>query len=342
MAILEHVTSAEIKEPGIPAMFRPSVRNDGPPTRRYLEVETRIGRSADCQLQLEDSHVSTLHACIRWNGEAWEVRDLGSRNGSSLDGSPLQPRTFYGLQEGALLTLGSPSQVWKLVDASPPVAMAISLDTDPTGAQEIVFAERGLLVLPSQEDPELTVYRAQSGGWYSEQGSESTLLEHGATLEARGQLYRFASPEVVAGTMGLEQMGGASIRDLQSMSVRHSRLQFTVSADEENVDVAIGPAESPQLVRSRAHFYLLVTLARYRLEDAANGVPESQAGWRYAEEICRQLRIPNEQLNVQIFRIRRDFGNAGLIDAAELIERRPNSRHLRIGSESRLLQVVAD
>lgn len=239
-----------------------------------------------------------------------------------------------------MLTLGSPNQVWRLVDASPPVAMAIAIDGDPAAPEEIVFAERGLLVLPSQEDPELTVYRAQSGGWFCEHGSENRLLENGAALETRGRLYRFASPEIVAGTMGLEQMGTGRGTDLHNMSVRHTRITFSVSADEENVDVGIGPAESPQMIKNRAHFYLLLTLARFRIEDVANGLPESQAGWRYAEEVCRQLRIPSEQLNVQIFRIRRDFGNTGFVDAAELIERRPNSRHLRIGSESRLLSVV--
>jgi hypothetical protein len=38
------------------------------------------------------------------------------------------------------------------------------------------------------------------------------------------------------------------------------------------------------------------------------------------------------QLNIEVFRIRRQFAAAGVVDAANIVERRPRTRQLRIGT----------
>ena len=43
-----------------------------------------IGRSSSAEVQLEDGQVSRRHAQIVWDGHAWLVRDLGSRNGTRV------------------------------------------------------------------------------------------------------------------------------------------------------------------------------------------------------------------------------------------------------------------
>lgn len=54
-----------------------------------VEGETFIGRSAECQLTLEDSLVSRVHAKIVVKGEVASVEDLGSRNGVRINGEKL-------------------------------------------------------------------------------------------------------------------------------------------------------------------------------------------------------------------------------------------------------------
>lgn len=47
---------------------------------------TRVPR----QLQIKDPNVSERHAQIAWDGKTWTVRDLGSSNGTTLNGRALE------------------------------------------------------------------------------------------------------------------------------------------------------------------------------------------------------------------------------------------------------------
>ena len=45
-----------------------------------------IGRNPDCDIVLNDRQVSRVHARITWREENYEVEDLGSKNGTHLNG----------------------------------------------------------------------------------------------------------------------------------------------------------------------------------------------------------------------------------------------------------------
>ncbi len=47
-----------------------------------------IGRDLSCELVLEDSTVSRRHARVGWNGGGWTLRDVGSKNGTTVNGEP--------------------------------------------------------------------------------------------------------------------------------------------------------------------------------------------------------------------------------------------------------------
>ena len=52
-----------------------------------LEGQTlTIGRNSDCNIVLDDRQVSRVHARIAWRGDHYEVEDLGSKNGTHLNG----------------------------------------------------------------------------------------------------------------------------------------------------------------------------------------------------------------------------------------------------------------
>ncbi len=48
-----------------------------------------IGRSAECEIVLDDRQVSRLHARISWQDDHYEVEDLNSKNGTHLNGRDL-------------------------------------------------------------------------------------------------------------------------------------------------------------------------------------------------------------------------------------------------------------
>jgi serine phosphatase RsbU (regulator of sigma subunit) len=63
--------------------------------RRYklADGEYVIGRRSDCQIFVPDMRVSRQHARLWKTGEAWEIEDLGSNNGTFVNGIKVQTAT---------------------------------------------------------------------------------------------------------------------------------------------------------------------------------------------------------------------------------------------------------
>ncbi len=72
-----------------------------------------IGRSPDADLVLVDETVSRHHARLAGDREALTVTDLGSSNGTTLNGNPMVGEVT--LHEGDLVGFGSATLVVKLV-----------------------------------------------------------------------------------------------------------------------------------------------------------------------------------------------------------------------------------
>src|SRR4051794_21291622 len=50
-------------------------------------AEVVFGRQAGCTVQVEDDALSRRHAAVRRRGDAVVVEDLGSRNGTAINGT---------------------------------------------------------------------------------------------------------------------------------------------------------------------------------------------------------------------------------------------------------------
>src|SRR5678816_2983077 len=63
--------------------------------RRYklADGEYIIGRRSDCQIFVPDMRVSRQHARLWKDGEAWQIEDLGSNNGTFINGAKVQTAT---------------------------------------------------------------------------------------------------------------------------------------------------------------------------------------------------------------------------------------------------------
>lgn len=64
-----------------------------------------IGRDAACGLIVEDGRVSKRHARLRWTGNGWLLEDLGSKNGTTINGAP-PSAAGPELREGDWICLG--------------------------------------------------------------------------------------------------------------------------------------------------------------------------------------------------------------------------------------------
>ncbi|MBV7333321.1 FHA domain-containing protein [Chloroflexi bacterium TSY] len=63
-----------------------------------------IGRSENCDITLVDRQVSRFHARVSWNGKFYQLEDLGSKNGTHLNGK--ESRTAMILNDGDEFQIG--------------------------------------------------------------------------------------------------------------------------------------------------------------------------------------------------------------------------------------------
>src|SRR6185503_2789403 len=127
----------------------------------------------------------------------------------------------------------------------------------PFDGNDPVLIDGDLLVLPSNSDPRVTIYRGTDGTWVLEHADESTTpITHLQTFDIEGRTFRFCCPEAITKTslawltLGLE--------------VRHLHLVLSVSRDEEHVRLQVQSGASTTDLGARTHNYLLLTLARRR------------------------------------------------------------------------------
>ena len=116
------------------------------------------------------------------------------------------------------------------------------------------------------------------------------------------------------------------------LSLDSLELRFAVSADEEHVTLTATSPHGPLDLGSRSHHYALLTLARARLVDAGDAdLPGSSHGWIVQEDLADMLRVTRTQLNLLIFRARKQLEALGVENAQDLVERRRDTNQVRIG-----------
>lgn len=54
-----------------------------------LDAVTTIGRDLGCSIVVDDPFASAQHAALTYRGRAWYLEDLGSTNGTLLNGQPV-------------------------------------------------------------------------------------------------------------------------------------------------------------------------------------------------------------------------------------------------------------
>lgn len=282
-----------------------------------LPTRCLIGRSRSCDLPLTAGDISSQHAVVQWTGRQWELQDLASRNGTFIDEHRLAQGERAPLRRGSRLRFARQLGVWELIDDGPPEPMARNIADG-----RICVGDHGLLAIPDAERPELTLQTESSGRWVLERSGELTDVVDRTLLLVGSEEWRIYLPGPPADTLD-EGGEGLCIADL--------RLRFAHSADEETIELVAFAGERRLDLKARAHHYPLLLLARARVADEAHGVPLADQGWLLQERLLEMLRIDVMHLNISIHRSRMQFAQAGVVDAARLVERRQGTRQVRLG-----------
>lgn len=295
------------------------IERKGSGQRIPVESDHLVGRSHRCTLRLDDERVSNEHASIRWTGEQWLLKDLGSLNRTTVDGHELPVTTSVVLTAGAQISFGHPDQTWILADDSAPGAIAI-----PDDGGAAVPAIDGLLALPSADDPQVTIHRDRQGAWGIENDGATQPIADQAPIQVGGRQFRVCLPQVPTQTAPVQGFFGKRIADVS--------ITFRVSADLEHIELEVIAGGDRHRFGARTHNEMLLILARTRKQDALQGIPSPSCGWMYQDDLCRKAAVDPARLNVDVYRIRRQFAELGLLDPASIVERRSKARQVRIGT----------
>lgn len=286
---------------------------------RNLPPRALVGRSHLANIRVDHDEVSGEHAVIEWRSEGWQVRDLASTNGTLVNGQPLAPGTPHLLSSGDRITFGRSGDSWFLEDDGEPEMFARRV----ADGREL-RGHAGLLALPSEENPAAQIMLAGADEWKCVTATTDMPLEDRQHIEVEGEQWQVVLP------IGYEETRRLNA---ESPTIKQMALCFQVSQDEENVAIEVTDprAASPRVIEPRAHNYVLLHLARLRLQDVALG--QNEQGWVSRVDLARDLRIDPTHLNVQIFRVRRSFADVGVADVGNLVEVRGRPGQLRIGVE---------
>lgn len=275
-----------------------------------------VGRSRSCDLRLTDRSVSGEHAVLRFHELDWQVRCLGSRNGTTVNGDTVPTGEWMVVPPNAVLRFGT-SAAWVLDDAGRPGALAM-----PRDGGVPIAADEGILVLPHADDPQALVFQTGDGRWLLEKDARTKSIEDGAAIALGSDVWTARLPSVHPDTVS--RFDGPP-------SLLEATLHFAVSSDEEYVELRVDVGGRDYDLGARAHHYLLLTLARLRASDIDDGIVPTSAGWVYQDDLAKKLGVDDPKVYMDVFRARKQFASTGLEGAAGVVERRPGTRQMRLG-----------
>jgi pSer/pThr/pTyr-binding forkhead associated (FHA) protein len=191
----------------------------GEPLLRLEPGESaRVGRGADCELRLDVSSVSRLHARLEFADDGWRLVDAGSANGSTVNGEPVTSRE---LADGDALGFGHAEPLTlRLVALVPaPAAADATRVKAPRGraarAPRLPRAGRGLFSRLPAMLQSLLLWRLQP---LAGSGARR-LVGRGHLIVGRAESadLRLDSPQVSGLHARLERRGGVLLlRDMDS------------------------------------------------------------------------------------------------------------------------------
>lgn len=88
-----------------------TVRDEGAARRHVFEQQAVVGRDLDCDISLTNRSVSRRHALVEKTPNGWVLRDLGSANGTSVDGARVKEAP---LVTGAAVRFGEVDAVFEI------------------------------------------------------------------------------------------------------------------------------------------------------------------------------------------------------------------------------------
>ena len=190
----------------------------------------RIGRNAMNDLALSSGYVSQWHCLVRFSDMTLEYMDLGSTNGTSINGKRVQPCTPVMISEQDTIKIGPLLLILNLSDERPPGMVTIDTSTVTTGkAKETIVDPEAALHYRQMRSITETIaaaYQTYRGSWKQVRATMEKALGT-VTPTVRGQIAESLEktcpdlrnePEYseLMRTMGVTEAGAGSVAGAMS------------------------------------------------------------------------------------------------------------------------------
>lgn len=291
--------------------------------RFMLGTTVRVGRSSENELALSDASVSQFHAVLRWVVPGkWELCDLGSRNGTFLDGERLASGERRELERGAVLRFGNEDE-WALEDDGRPFPEVRDL---VSGAR--ISGTKHLVTIEGPGGTTADILEDGPGQWQLELDGVVTDVAHDQVITVDGRPYRLGLPLPAP-----ETEEARLIPTRVAAPLHRTSLTFLVSSDLETIRLSV-TWDGGEWSSERAYNRALLALAEARLrDDAAARLAAHDRGWLYGDELCSLADYESvNRLNVEIHRARVDLARQGIPGAPAIVQRRRGTGQLRLGT----------
>jgi hypothetical protein len=273
-------------------------------------VNHTFGRDAETNVtQLLSPSASRNHAIIVWDGQNWQIKDA-SLNGTYLNKNRVSNGTYHALNLGNSIQFGNrPDETWEVKDLSCPTTGLIPL------TKGLPFIPLHDVVILPIESKEIMVYLSEDSKWLCDRAGEISTLVPGDKIGDKNNIWQFsdARPSDATATMG------------QTPPPSDINFCFKASQNEEHVSLALVVDNKEFDMGERNHHYLLLLLARQRIEDIEKGLHLSEQGWINKDELVRMTGIIEQHINIQIYRFRKQVTKVMPHSTTlhQVIERRP-------------------
>ncbi len=312
-------------------MFALIVIGHSSPGPRYplTARPTVVGRAPDCDIVLADASISRRHAAI-WQAEGGvQVQDLGSQNGTQIDGEPVRETAVVGV--GQVIRLGhiDSLRVIEHEQEEDTTLPLLALEELASGHRILLsssplrvgsHASCQLLLADGPPYVASIIRQGPSEAWIGlGDEMEELVIDQPFPLAGREYVLRLLPPSPVQTIVdGPTNLAYRVVATLDAPGGALARVEVVGS------DLAVEIS-----TENRAVFLFL--LARRWAEDAAAGVPETRRGWMDDDDVAVGVwgrDGPVRQLKVLVCRVRQELREAGL--DPWFVEKRRGALRLRV------------
>ncbi len=268
-----------------------------------------------------DPFVSRIHFSIEHYQNNWFIID-NSRNGTWLNKIKMISNHKQLIKKGDLISCGENQSITFLMeDDSPPKDLLCQKDASDSHFNETIQLDN--INHFSDTDNRIISIIKTGEEWKVQGHQEVSSISNQEWIDISNKKWQLLSPDLTQHTVEMHN---------ETIVIDEISLCINTNLNEESNHCALHTPIGNFDLKVRSHHYLILLLARQLASDYDNNLDTSECGWLYLDTLMTLTRLPETQINILIYRARKQFTDSvGNLIASDLfIQRRQGQVRLGI------------